>query len=76
MKYKTICGKSDLFFFHYILNVCYDSDHIENTASDSPIVAGIFVAAGKCLTSRCVAMEVSSGSDILTFRRRVTLLPP
>jgi hypothetical protein len=40
------------------------------------IVAYVFVAVGTCLPSRCLAMNVYSGSTILAFRRRITLLPP
>jgi hypothetical protein len=37
------------------------------------IVACVFVAAGTCLTSRCLAMTVYSCSTIPAFRRHVTI---
>jgi hypothetical protein len=36
-------------------------------------VAYVFVAAGTCLPSRCLAMNVYSGSAIPAFRRHVTI---
>jgi hypothetical protein len=42
------------------------TDHIENTSSNS--------AAGMCLLSQCLAMEISSGSTILALKRHVTTL--
>jgi hypothetical protein len=41
--------------------------------NNSSIVACIFVAAGTCLPSRCLAMNVYSGSTIPAFRRHVTI---
>jgi hypothetical protein len=47
---------------------------IENTASNSSsIISCVFIAAGKYLSSRCLAMTVSSVSTILVYRRHVTL---
>jgi hypothetical protein len=40
----------------------------------SSIVTCVFVAAGMCLRSRCLAMDVCSGFTIAAFRRHVTLL--
>jgi hypothetical protein len=37
------------------------------------IVAYVFVAAGTCLPSRCLAMKIYSGSAIPAFRRHVTI---
>jgi hypothetical protein len=37
------------------------------------IVACVFVVAGTCLPSRCLAMNVYSGSTIPAFRRHVTI---
>jgi hypothetical protein len=46
----------------------------ENTISkNSSIVACVFVATGTCLTSCCLAMDVSSDSTIPAFRRHVTI---
>jgi hypothetical protein len=47
-------------------------DPTENTVSNNfSIVACVFVAAGTCLPSRCLAMDVSYGSTIPAFRRHV-----
>jgi hypothetical protein len=44
----------------------YDTDRMVNTESNSSsIVACIFVAAGNCLSSRCLATAVSSGSTVI-----------
>jgi hypothetical protein len=40
----------------------------------SSIVACVFISAGTCLPSPCLEMNVYSGSDILAFRRHVTIL--
>jgi hypothetical protein len=39
----------------------------------SSLVACVFVAAGMCLPSRCLAMDVCSGPTILAFRRHITV---
>jgi hypothetical protein len=50
------------------------ADPTENTVSNnSSIVACVFVVAGTCLPSRCLVMEVSSGSVTPASRRHVTL---
>jgi hypothetical protein len=41
----------------------------------SPIDACVFVAAGMCLPSRCLAMDVCSGSTIPAFRPHVQKSP-
>jgi hypothetical protein len=42
--------------FHYIFSIRYRTDRIENTATNSSsIVACVFVAAGMCLLSSCLA---------------------
>jgi hypothetical protein len=38
------------------------------------MVACVFFAAGTCLPSRCLAVDVSSGSTIPAFRRHVTVI--
>jgi hypothetical protein len=52
------------------------ADPTENTVFivTASIVACIFVAAGTCLTSCCLTINVYSGSTIPAFRRRVTIL--
>jgi hypothetical protein len=40
----------------------------------SSIVACVFVAAGMCLSSLCLAMDVCSGSTIPAFRHHVIVL--
>jgi hypothetical protein len=48
--------------------------HRKHPVSNSnSIAACVFVAAGKCLPSRCLAINVSSGSTIPAFRRHVTI---
>jgi hypothetical protein len=42
--------------------------------NNTSIVAYVFVAAGTCLTSRCLAINVYSGSAIPAFMRNVTIL--
>jgi hypothetical protein len=44
--------------------------HINDSSS---IIACVFVAAGMCLPSRCLVMDVCSGSTIPAFRRHVTV---
>jgi hypothetical protein len=39
----------------------------------SSIFACLFISAGNCLQSRCLAMNVYSGSPIPAFRRHVTI---
>jgi hypothetical protein len=41
--------------------------------TNSSIVAHVFTVAGTCLPSRCLAMNIYSGSTIPAFRRHVTL---
>jgi hypothetical protein len=49
-------------------------DHIENTTSkSSSVVVCVFVPAGTCLPSHCIAVAVSSGYAILPFRCHVTV---
>jgi hypothetical protein len=52
---------------HYILNILQDTGRMENTASNSSIADMYFFAAGTCLSSRCLATAVSSGSTIPDF---------
>jgi hypothetical protein len=60
-------------------NSCSFQDHLcvwkwSGSLSDGIIFfLGVFVAAEKCLLCRCLARGFSSGSDILTFRRHVTI---
>jgi hypothetical protein len=49
--------------------IFFSSLKLNNTS----IVAYVFVAAGTCLQSRCLAMNMYSGSDIPTFKRHVTM---
>jgi hypothetical protein len=51
------------------------ADPTVNTVSIviTPIVTCLFISAGNCLPSRCVAMDVYSGSTVPAFRRRVTI---
>jgi hypothetical protein len=39
----------------------------------SSIVKCVFISAGTCLPSRCLAMNVYSGSAIPAFRRHITM---
>jgi hypothetical protein len=41
--------------------------------NNNSIVAYVFVAAGTCLPSRCLTMNLYSGSNIPAFRRHVTI---
>jgi hypothetical protein len=50
--------------------VCWPSRCLETGSST---VACVFVAAGICLPSHCLAMYVCSGSTVPAFRRHVTL---
>jgi hypothetical protein len=45
-------------FFHYKLGIDLGTDRIENTASHSSIIAGVFVAAGTCLLNRFLATDI------------------
>jgi hypothetical protein len=46
----------DLLSFHYKLSISYNTDQVENNASaSSSIIMCVFVAAGTCLSSRCLA---------------------
>jgi hypothetical protein len=49
------------------------SGHIENTAL---LLLREFISAGTCLPSRCLAVNVYSGSAIPAFRRDVTISCP
>jgi hypothetical protein len=50
------------------------TDRTENTVFNiNSIVACEFVVRGTCLPSRCLAMHVSSGSTIPSFRRHDTV---
>jgi hypothetical protein len=40
----------------------------------SSVVACVYVAAGMCLPSRCIAVDVCSDSTLLVFRCHVTIL--
>jgi hypothetical protein len=51
--------------FHYTLSIWHDTDPIENTESNSSIIGCVFVAAGRCLVSRCL---VTLGEDTQTAR--------
>jgi hypothetical protein len=48
----------------------FPSLQLKNTS----IVAYVFFAAETCLPSRCLAMNVYSGSTVPAFRRHVTIL--
>jgi hypothetical protein len=55
--------------FRYILSIWYNTDPIENTATNSsPIVAYVLFATGTFLPSHCLATPVSFGSIILAFK--------
>jgi hypothetical protein len=41
--------------------------------NNPPVVASVFVAAGSCLPSRCLAINVCSGSTIPAFRHHITV---
>jgi hypothetical protein len=45
----------------------------KTSPNNTPIVACVFIAAGTCLPSRCLAMNVSSSSTIPAFRSHVTV---
>jgi hypothetical protein len=52
-------------FLSVLVSVWYDEGRIDNSASDSSyIVPCVFVAAGRCLSGRCLAVPVSSCSTI------------
>jgi hypothetical protein len=53
-----------LLSFRYILSIWYDTDRIYNIATNSSIVACVFVAAGKRLSSHCLA-TISGGTQTL-----------
>jgi hypothetical protein len=55
---QNVLGRTNhLLSFHYVLNIRYDMDHIENTASNSSsIVACAFTATGTYLPSHCLTM--------------------
>jgi hypothetical protein len=55
--------------FILLHTIRYGTDRIENTACNRSTVACVFVAAGTCLLSRCLATAFFSGSNMLAFRR-------
>jgi hypothetical protein len=63
---KQVLGRINcLLSFHYILNTQHDIGRTENTMSNSSsIVAHVFIAAGMCSLSRCLALAVNSSSII------------
>jgi hypothetical protein len=53
---QEVLGRTDsLLSFHYILNILYNMDRTENTASSSSSIACAFFTVGTCLPSCCVA---------------------
>jgi hypothetical protein len=65
-------GTNRLLPLHHtrLLNIWYDKDRTENTASDSSyVLAFVFVSLGMCLMIRCVATAISSGSTNPDFMR-------
>jgi hypothetical protein len=50
--------------FHYVINICYNTDSIENTASNSSSIVARLFAAGTFLPSRCLPTAVCSGSVV------------
>jgi hypothetical protein len=40
-----------LIFFQYLLSIWYDTDRMENAASNNSIIAWVSIAAAKCLRS-------------------------
>jgi hypothetical protein len=64
-KQEVVRGIIRLFSFNYAFSTRYDKDHIENTLSNSTSInVCVFVAAGKCLPSRCIATLVDKGPQI------------
>jgi hypothetical protein len=49
-------------------------DLTENISNNAYIVASVFLTSGTRLPSRCLTMNISSGSTIPAFRRHVTTL--
>jgi hypothetical protein len=45
----------------------------EESAALATALSHCFVSAGTCLPSRCLTVDVSSGSTITTFERHVTI---
>jgi hypothetical protein len=46
MKREVLVRSNRLLSFHYILNILYDTDCIENTASNSSfVISCVFIAA-------------------------------
>jgi hypothetical protein len=65
----SVITSAGLGFSLYGLGV--DPNAVSNNSS---VVACIIFAALTCLPSRCIAVEVSSGSTIQAFRRHVTYI--
>jgi hypothetical protein len=60
---QEVLGRNNrLLSVHYIFSIWYDTDRIENTASNSSsVVACVFVVAGTCLPSRSRKTGFSGG---------------
>jgi hypothetical protein len=69
IKQEVLGRINSLPYFHYILSILYDTDRIDNTASNSSIVACVFFAMGACLLSCCLSTAVSSCFTVPYFRR-------
>jgi hypothetical protein len=49
MKQEVLARSNRLLCSHYILSILYDTDLIENTASNSySVISCVFIAAGTC----------------------------
>jgi hypothetical protein len=78
---KVLGRINRLLSFHYILSILYNTDCIENTASNSSVVA-----AGTCLPNLCLAtavfwlycygFQVLGGGDMQTRQGDLISLPP
>jgi hypothetical protein len=56
LKQEVLRRTNRLLSFRYTLSIWYEKDRIQNTASNgSSIAACLFVAAGTCLPTRCLA---------------------
>jgi hypothetical protein len=72
-EYKSTCLTVLRFFCFSVFIRCKGNIITEPLPSDVHISC-LFVAAGTCLASRRLAMDLRSGSTIPAFRRRVTIL--
>jgi hypothetical protein len=69
-KLELLAEGNRLFSFHYLVLICYDTNRIEKAEVNiSYIFACIFVAAGMCLLTRCLATGLWGQKVIQMVRR-------